>query len=72
MSNGTWEHVTIDEGILNGFRQCDYFDFDGSVDKLHSKLRDTIKNREVPHNFAKNLNVFIDEIKSIRDAGVHF
>ena len=34
-------------------------------------MRDTIKNREVPHNFVKRLNVFI-EIKSIGDAGVDF
>ena len=30
-------------------------------------MRDTIKNREVPHNFAKKVNVFIDEMKSIGD-----
>ena len=49
MSNGAWEHVTTDEGILNGFRQCDYFDFDGILDKLHSKLLDTVKNGELPY-----------------------
>ena len=30
-------------------------------------MRDTIKNREVPHNFFEKVNVFIDETKSIGD-----
>ena len=30
-------------------------------------MRDSIKNREVPHNFVGKINVFINEIKSIGD-----
>ena len=55
-----WKHVTMDGHILDGFRQCGYFDIDGSINKLHS---DTIKKREVPYNFVKKVNAFIDEMK---------
>ena len=58
MSNGAWEHVTTDEGILNGFRQCNYFDFDGSIVKLPSNLYDTIKNNKVPYNLVKKRKCF--------------
>ena len=59
----TWKHVATDKRILNGFRQCGYFDFDGSIDQLHSKLRETIKKREVPYILVKKVNAFIDDIK---------
>ena len=26
-----WKHVASDEHILDGFRQCGYFDFDGTM-----------------------------------------
>ena len=37
-----WKIVATDERISDGFRQCGYFDFDGGIDELHLKLRDTI------------------------------
>ena len=46
----TWKQVSTDKRILNGFRQCGYFDFDGIIDKFHSRLRDTIKNRGLLYN----------------------
>ena len=58
-----WKHVATDEGILDGFRQCGYFDFNGSTDNLHSKLREAIKNREVSYNLVKKVNAFIDSMK---------
>ena len=53
-----WKHVATDERILDGFCQCRYFDYNGGIDKLHSKLcdtkdYDTMKNREVPYNLVK-------------------
>ena len=45
-----WRHIETDERILDWFRQCGYFDFDGIIDKFHSKLRDTIKNRGLLYN----------------------
>ena len=39
-----WKHVATNKCIFDGFCQCGYFDFDGSVDKLHSQRSDTIKN----------------------------
>ena len=48
-----WKHVATDEPILDGFPQWGYFDVDGSIDKLYSKLCDTVKNREVPCNLVK-------------------
>ena len=62
-----WKHITIDKHILDGFRQCVYFDFDGSIDKLHPKLHDAIKNREVPYNLVKKVNAVIDVMKSYWD-----
>ena len=59
--------VATDECISDGIRQCGYFDFDGSIDKLHPKLHDTIKDKEVPYNLFKKVNIFIDEIKAIGD-----
>ena len=55
----------MDECISNSFSQCGHFDFDGGIYKLYLKLRDTISNREVLYKFVKNVNVFIDEMKSI-------
>ena len=48
--------------------QCGYIDFDGSTDKLNSKVPDdTIKNREVPNQLVEEVNAFIVERKSIED-----
>ena len=55
----------VDELILDSFRQWGYFDFDGGIDKLHLQLFDTINDREVL--YVKNVNAFIDEMKSIGD-----
>ena len=44
-----------------------FFYFDWTIDKLHSKLRDTIKNREVPYELLEEVNDFIDEMKSIAE-----
>ena len=57
----------MDELILDSFRQWCYFDFDGGIDKLHLQLFDTINDREVLYKFVKNVNAFIDEMKSIGD-----
>ena len=62
-----WKHIATDESILDDIRQCGYFDFDGSIDKLHSKFCDTIKNREVPYELLEEVNDFIDEMKSIAE-----
>ena len=66
-----WKHITIDKHILDGFCQCGYIDFDGSIDKLNSKVPDdTIKNREVPYKLAEEVKVFIVKMKSIEDDDV--
>ena len=57
----------VDELILDSFRQWGYFDFDGGIDKLHLQLFDTINDTEVLYKFVKNVNAFIDEMKSIGD-----
>ena len=33
MVMNAWKHAATDEGIVDGFFQCGYFDFDGSIDK---------------------------------------
>ena len=57
-------HVTK-ERISDRFCQYGNCDFDRTIDKLHSKLRDIIRNREVPYNLVRKENVVIDEMKSI-------
>ena len=62
-----WKHVATDDHILESFRQFGYFGFDGVIDKLYLKLRDTINNREVLYNFVKNVNAFIyDKFKQMK------
>ena len=65
-----WNRVAIDERILNGFRQCGYIGYHGNIDKLHSKLRDTNKNREVPYEAIVEVDAFIAEMKLLDDEEV--
>ena len=58
-----WKYVATDERILDRFRHCGNVDFDGTIDKLRSKLRNTIKSNDVSYNLIKKVNVFTDEIK---------
>ena len=62
-----WKHVATYGRILDSFHQCGYFELDVIIGTLHSKLRETIKNREVSYNLVKKVNAFTDEIKQIRD-----
>ena len=34
--------------VIDGFKQCGYIHWNWSLDVLHSRLKDTITNREVP------------------------
>ena len=34
--------------IIKGFKECGYIEWNGSLDVLHSRLKDTIANRSVP------------------------
>ena len=36
--------------IVSGFEQCGYIEWDGNLDVLHSRLKETITNRAVPIN----------------------
>ena len=58
-----WKHVAKDECTLDGFGQYGYFDFDVSIDKLHSEIHETIKNGKVQNNLVKAVKAFSDEIK---------
>ena len=52
---------------MDGFRQCEYFDFERSRDKLQSKLLDTIKSREMPHELVKIESIEDDEVEANND-----
>ena len=45
-------------------------DYHGNIDKLHSKHRDTIKNREVPYEVIEKVDAFIAEMKLLDDEEV--
>ena len=36
--------------IVSGFKQCGYIEWDGNLDVLHSRFKETITNRAVPIN----------------------
>ena len=67
IGNGCLDSCCIGWTILDGFRPCEYFDFDRSRDKLQSKLLDTIKSREMPHELVKIESIEDDEVEANND-----
>ena len=53
-----WRKVANCDAILKGFKECGYIGYDGNVERLHSGLRDTMVNREVPPEVIAELNEF--------------
>ena len=46
-AQAAWKEVPNDM-IVSGFKQCGYIEWDGNLDVLHSRLKETITNRAVP------------------------
>ena len=54
-----WRQVATDDAILKGFKECGYIGYNGDVNSLHSRLRDTIVKREVPPEVIVEVNEFL-------------
>ena len=46
---------------------CGYIGYDGNVDNLHSRLRDTMANREVPPEVLTEVNGFLIQLEEERN-----
>ena len=46
--NDVWQQEATESAILKGFKECRYIEYEGNVNSLHSRLRETIVNREIP------------------------
>ena len=49
--------------IIDGFRQCGYIELNGDHQNLHSRLRDTILNREVPIETILEVNEMLCQLE---------
>ena len=62
--NDVWQQVATDNVILKGFKECGYIGYDGDVNSLHSRLRDTIVNREIPPEVLAKVNEFLIQLEA--------
>ena len=65
--NDVWQQVATDNAILKGFKECGYIGYDGDVNSLHSRLRDTIVNREIPPEVLAKVNEFLIQLEAERN-----
>ena len=65
--NDVWQQVATDNAILKGFKECGYIGYDGDVNSLHSRLRDTIVNREIPPEVLAEVNEFLIQLEAERN-----
>ena len=52
---------------MKGFKECGYIGYDGNVNSLHSCLRDTIVNREIPPEVLAKVNKFLIQLEAERN-----
>ena len=52
---------------MKGFKECGYIGYDGDVNSLHSRLRDTIVNREIPPEVLAKVNEFLIQLEAERN-----
>ena len=62
-----WKQVAQPAFIIDGFRECGYIEWDGDHNKLHSRLRDTVLNREVPIEPILEVNDLLLELEQAND-----
>ena len=65
--NDVWRKVATDDAIMKGFKECGYIGYDGNADSLHSRLRDTMVNREVPPEVLTEVNEFVIQLEEERN-----
>ena len=65
--NDVLRKVATDDAIMKGFKECGYIGYDGNVDSLHSRLRDTMVNREVPPEVLTVVNEFLIQLEEERN-----
>ena len=59
--------TSTDIAILKGFKKCGDIGYDGDVNSLHSRLRDTIVNREIPPEVLAEVNEFLIQLEAERN-----
>ena len=65
-ADDTWKKVATDELIIKGFHQRGCIEYDGETSKLHSRLQETIKKREVPDEVIQGVNEFLEEMMALQ------
>ena len=69
-ANDVWMQVAQEENIIQGFRQNGYIDFNGDLQNLHSKLRETIVERGVPHEVIQEMENPLQELQQLKTSEV--
>ena len=64
--NDVWQQVATYNAILKGFKECGEIGHDGDVNSLHSRLRYTIINREIP-DVLREVNEFLIQLEAERN-----
>ena len=65
--NDVWMQVAQEENIIQGFGQNGYIDFNDDLQNLHSKLRETIVERGVPHEVIHEMENRLRELQQLDD-----
>ena len=65
--NDVWQQVATTNAILKGFKECGYIGYNGDINSLHSRLRDTIVNREIPPEVLAEVNEFLIQLEAPRN-----
>ena len=66
-ANDVWIQVGTKGNIIQGFRRNGYIDFNGDLQNLHSKLRQTIVERGVPHEVIQEMEDLLREFQQLDD-----
>ena len=62
--NDVWQQVATNNAVLKGFKECGSIGYDGDVNSLHSHLRDTIVNREIPPEVLAEVNEILIQLEA--------
>ena len=65
--NDVWQQAATTNAILKGFKECGYIGYNGDINSLHSRLRDTIVNREIPPEVLAEVNEFLIQLEAPRN-----
>ena len=62
--NDVWQQVATNNAVLKDFKECGSIGYDGDVNSLHSHLRDTIVNREIPPEVLAEVNEILIQLEA--------